>query len=225
MLQITTTNEGLIPLTLDKYACVLGTLFAFDIGDDFIDALKISNAEAIAIFQMDIADGLERYKEGIKRLFQYIIYEDQSYIGNIIIVTHTPELETATREVIAETARKISSTHKLFPDDKVMLSQSVTAFKGSTGDPITHITAFIRCSQHIDKRDDTTAEKIYHYKAEDTDLSFEFRENIMLGNMSTGVTLGTYSFHCKREWMDSWEYTPEYLENHNPGRTRSRSDD
>ena len=184
-LTITSNNREYIPLTSDgKYAIVLGTLFAFDVDPSLIDAMKQTNASSLCIFPMDISDGYERYKEGITNIFKYIIYENQNFIGNTVVIAHNAELQK--------------------------IAQPVTAFKGSTGDAATKITAFARCSQATSTRQDGDSEKIYYYKIEDTDISFEFRKNYMLGNMSTGVNIGTFSYHCKREWLERFVLKPKH---------------
>lgn len=210
-LAITSNNREYIPLTADgKYAIVLGTLFAFDVDPSLIEAMKQTNASSLCIFPMDISDGYDRYKEGITNIFKYIIYENQNFIGNTVVIAHNAELQKITSEVIGSVARKISSSHKVYPTEDVMMAQPVTAFKGSTGDAATKITAFARCSQATSTRQDGDSEKIYYYKIEDTDISFEFRKNYMLGNMSTGVNIGTFSYHCKREWLERFVLKPKH---------------
>lgn len=201
-LTITSNNREYVPLTPDgKYAIVLGTIFAYDVDASLIETMKRSKCTSLCIFPMDISDGYDRYKEGITNIFKYIIYENQNFIGNTVVIAHNKELQDITLEVIKTVARKISSSHKMYPTEDVMMAQPVTAFKGSTGDPNTKITAFARCSQESSEHQDGDNENIYYYKIEDTDLAFEFRKNYMLGNMSTGVNIGTFSYHCKREWV------------------------
>lgn len=201
-LTITSNNREYVPLTADgKYAIVLGTIFAYDVDASLIDTMKRSKLTSLCIFPMDITDGYDRYKEGLTNIFKYIIYENQNFIGNTVVIAHNKELQDITLEVIHTVARKISSTHKMYPTEDVMMAQPVTAFKGSTGDPNTKVTAFARCSQETTERQGGDSENIYYYKIEDTDLAFEFRKNYMLGNMSTGVNIGTFSYHCKREWV------------------------
>ena len=184
----------------DKYFKVMQTLFLFELGDDIEEVLTEYTDRVSSVIYMPI-DYDDTYADRIKKLFEYIIFKNQAYVNNIGIICHTDDILLDTRKMIEATSRIITKTKQRFPTERsVAFHQSIEMFKGSMGESNNGIntSVFIRSSQSADKYLSIFPEIFEGDSTVDYTLSFEFRDNKILGSMSTGVILGNYRISASK---------------------------
>ena len=106
------------------YMQIAKNLFFLDICEgvaqeiiDGIESGKIHDIDHITFQQDNIYRNLDEYKAGLAKLFDYMIFDNQQFVGHINIITPDDEYLKATKEQIVASQKIITKTGQLFPTD------------------------------------------------------------------------------------------------------------
>lgn len=184
----------------EKYFKVWNTLFIFELDDTIYSILKELTDVITSVIYIPIIK-LDSYETDLKKLFDYAIFHNQYYVNRIGIVAETKDLVESTRKVITNSTRTISSTKEKFPlEENVLLVQKVKQFKASMAESNNGIntTIFIRSSDSYGELKDLFNNISSNSTTHDYTLSFEIRQNKLIGTLSTGVILGIYTITASK---------------------------
>lgn len=109
-----------------SYLLINSTLYIFSVDPDIVDFIlqEIDDGNMkpkyILIYQLDIFLDISKFKEGLSKIFDYIIFKNQDFISDsdqqLTLITPTDEFLTEAKNQIVVSQKKITKlSYELFP--------------------------------------------------------------------------------------------------------------
>ena len=118
-IEIITTDPDIVTVIKSKYILFSDTAFVFTVDDDFLNDFKTDLADklnGIYILPIKFANKPDKFKEILTKIFDYIIYDNQKCVDNVMIVVNEGEFYDKAIESINEKSTIITKTNSPFPD-------------------------------------------------------------------------------------------------------------